>query len=296
MTTRQFLENDQLRLEFESRGAQLVRIYDKEKQQEVLWEGDPAFWGYHAPVLFPFVGKMNGGVYRYQGKQYEIGQHGFARTTDFRLTGKTDTSITYELTESDESMKIYPFAFRFTIIQELKGREISISWHVENPSADEDLWFSVGAHPAFRVPARVGEKKSDYWLSFDGLNNIPYITPDLATGTAAVAKPQVLETEDGYVRLKDHLFDIDTFIFRDYALKQVSLCYPDRSPYVSIRCEGFPFFGIWSKSDAAPFVCLEPWHGCADDTGFTGDLTEKTGIRSLRPNETFETTYQIVIH
>ena len=243
-TETQYLENEYLRLTFEERGGQLTGIYDKENDRELLWEGDPKFWSYHAPVLFPFVGKMFGGVYRYDGKEYEIGQHGFARTSVFRPAGRTEDSISWELADSDASR----------------------------------------------------EKKDQYWLDFHGLNRIPYMTPDKATGTINNRESFELETEDGYLKIRDHLFDIDTYVFRIQTIKQISLCTPDKKPYVTISCAGFPDFGIWSKSDEAPFVCLEPWYGSADNLGFEGELPDKYGILSLEAGKEFTAEYRILIH
>ena len=59
---------------------------------------------------------------------------------------------------------------------------------------------------------------------------------------------------------------------------------------------GFPDFGIWSKSDEAPFVCLEPWYGSADNLGFEGELPDKYGILSLEAGKEFSTEYRILIH
>ena len=52
---KRILENERLCIEVEDKGAELVRLYDKEKKAELLWNGDPAYWGRHAPVLFPKV-------------------------------------------------------------------------------------------------------------------------------------------------------------------------------------------------------------------------------------------------
>ena len=60
------LENERLLIEVEKRGSQLVRIYDKEKQREVLWEGNPEFWGKHSPILFPMIGTCYNNVYRFE--------------------------------------------------------------------------------------------------------------------------------------------------------------------------------------------------------------------------------------
>ena len=50
---KRIIENDFLKVTIDDHGAELVSIYDKEKDREVIWQGDPKFWGRHAPVLFP---------------------------------------------------------------------------------------------------------------------------------------------------------------------------------------------------------------------------------------------------
>lgn len=55
---KRIIENDFLKVTIDDHGAELVSIYDKEKDREVIWQGDPKFWGRHAPVLFPNVGKL----------------------------------------------------------------------------------------------------------------------------------------------------------------------------------------------------------------------------------------------
>ena len=51
------LENEFLYAEISEMGAEVIRIYDKENQRDILWEGDPKYWKRHSPVLFPNVGK-----------------------------------------------------------------------------------------------------------------------------------------------------------------------------------------------------------------------------------------------
>lgn len=52
----------------------------RKKAEKLLWQGDPNFWGRHAPVLFPNVGKHYGNHYRIDGMEYPSKQHGFAVT------------------------------------------------------------------------------------------------------------------------------------------------------------------------------------------------------------------------
>ncbi len=289
------LNNGILQVEIEETGAQLCALTDLVRGRELLWEGDPAFWKYHAPVLFPFVGMMNGKEYRYGGKTYQIGQHGFARERAFTPVSSTGTSAVFALEADDSTRKLYPFEFRFVVTQTLKENALVIEWDVENPSSGQPLYFSVGAHPAFRTPLLAGDQKNECYAYFPGKKELTYILVDLEKVAADTEHKYQMKLEDGYLQLKDHLFDIDTFIFEDGQVEEVSLCGPDRKPYVTVKCPGFPYFGLWTKSDAAPFVCLEPWYGRLDDVGFAGELPEKTGILELGPGGHFHAEYQIIV-
>ena len=78
------LENEKLRVTISDRGAELISVVDKGKDRERLWQADPAVWNRHAPILFPFVGKVISGKYRVNGQEYDMKtQHGFARDLDF---------------------------------------------------------------------------------------------------------------------------------------------------------------------------------------------------------------------
>ena len=76
---------------FSDAGAELVSLKKKghgpetAQEREYIWNADPAFWGRHTPVLFPFVGQVKGKVYRWRGEEYTMGQHGFARDRVFTL-------------------------------------------------------------------------------------------------------------------------------------------------------------------------------------------------------------------
>ena len=287
------LKNEYLEASIEERGAQLCTLKNLKSGQDLLWEGDPAFWGYHAPILFPFVGIMNGKEFRYKGTAYPMKQHGFARELPFSVEQQTETSVTHVLESNAQTKENYPFDFRLAITQTLQDNRLVISWCVENPSAQEPLYFSIGAHPAFRVPLTGTDRKNDCYVFFPGHSSLSYILVDLKEVAADPSNIYTMELDNGYLKLEDHLFDIDTFIFENSQIREVSLCGSDKKPYVTMHCDGFPYFGLWTKSDAAPFVCLEPWFGRIDDKGFCGELPEKTGIVALGPGEVFRASYEI---
>ncbi len=289
------LSNDKISIRVQPMGAQLCSLIRKEDNAQMLWKGDKAFWGYHAPVLFPFVGSFNEQKYRYKGLTYEMGQHGFARQTPFTFVSADENHVTFALTDNNETRKVYPFSFSFEVTHTIEDRSVEVQWHVVNPSQDEPLYFSIGAHPAFNTPPVDGIAKNDCYVRFGGKKELTYIVPDAATKTADTASTALMKLEDGYLKIEDHLFDIDTFIFENGQVEEASLCGPDKRPFITVRCKHFPFFGLWTKSDDAPFVCLEPWFGRLDDKGFEGELPEKTGILCLGPGDEFEVAYSIIV-
>ena len=120
------LENEWLKGSVNDWGAELCSIYDKKAEREVIWTADPAFWNRHAPVLFPFVGKVTGGFYTYDGQKYPMGQHGFARDREFLFVKQDETEICHRLVSDETSKKIYPFDFELEIVHKLEGKCVTV--------------------------------------------------------------------------------------------------------------------------------------------------------------------------
>ena len=66
------LENEKLQVTIFDRGAELTSVVDKRNDRERLWQADPEVWNRHAPILFPFVGKVANGKYRVNGQEYDM--------------------------------------------------------------------------------------------------------------------------------------------------------------------------------------------------------------------------------
>lgn len=286
------LENEQLLVEIASMGAEVTRIYDKMQGNEILWEGNPVFWKRHSPVLFPNVGKTFQNTVRIGGRQYPTSQHGFARDTEFTCVEADSCRVEYMMKSDEETRKIYPYDFTLSIIYYLNGKELAVEWKVENTSS-QAMYFTIGGHPAFRF-AKPEEKKEDYILKFPGKRTLTYVLLDLETGTTMEDQTCELELKQESCGLNEEMFARDALVFDKGQIEEVWICHRDGSPYVGMRCEGFPNFGIWSV-EGAPFVCLEPWVGRCDAYGFTGDISEKPGINGIRPGDIFSKSYKIVV-
>lgn len=287
------LENDQLRVTISDHGAELSGIFDKKNNREVLWNADPTYWKRHAPVLFPYVGRLYNDTSLIGGKTYTSGQHGFARDMEFICTEETGTSVTHLLEATDTTKRAWPYDFQLYITHTLNGRDLTVSWKVINKDS-ETMYFTIGAHPAFNVPVLSDTVQSQYHLTFSGQKELTYCLLDAKLGTALPEQSHTLSLENGTCLIDEHMFDKDALIFDNGQITKAGITLPDGTPYVEISCEGFPNFGIWSAI-GAPFVCLEPWMGRCDNTGYEGELSEKPNINALKPAEVFDKSYMISI-
>src|SRR5580704_15138017 len=95
------LRSDSLSARVNPFGAQLSTLRDR-TGRELLWGGDPAFWSGRAPLLFPIVGSLAGGVYRVAGKTYALPRHGFARGKPFEVINHTADAAVLRLRADDQ--------------------------------------------------------------------------------------------------------------------------------------------------------------------------------------------------
>ena len=286
------LENKKLLVEIAELGAEVTKIYDKEKNTEVLWDGNPKFWKRHSPILFPNVGKTWQNKVLISGEEYPAPSHGFARDSVFACVEHTADLARFLLFSSEKTREVYPFDFKLYVTYKLQGKELNVEWTVENCSQDT-MYFTIGGHPAFKY-ADPSEKKEDYKLKFPGKQEIISSFLDLTTGTTIPGKHYALELQDEMCVLKEELFENDTLILDDNQVDEVWLCHKDGTPYVGVKCEGFPNFGIWSVKDSG-FVCLEPWMGRCDESGFTSEISEKKNVNQVKVGEEFRKNYTIIV-
>ena len=285
------LKNEFMQVEIAASGAELMSVYDLQKQRELLWNGDAAYWKRRSPVLFPNVGKTYGNVMRIGGAIYPTSQHGFARDMDFTLESSGEARAEYLLKSTEATLARYPFPFELRIGYEIAGRSLKVIWKVKNPG-DRDMAFTIGGHPAFCFGP--GEKKQDYKLLFPGMEKLEYLLLDAASGTALCEEARILPLQENCLALSDELFAHDALILDNSQVSEVWLCRKNGERRIGMICPDFPNYGIWSVQ-GAPFVCLEPWQGRCDNCGFEGDWFEKCGVTRLAPSAEFEKSYWVVL-
>ncbi|MDO4333438.1 MAG: aldose 1-epimerase family protein [Eubacteriales bacterium] len=286
------LKNGDLSALFISTGAELKSLKDCKTGREYMWNANPDFWKRTSPVLFPLVGNYKNKEIRHNGHVYSLPQHGFARDMEFELISLTQSEIWFGLSSSPETLRKYPFLFRLEIGYKLEERSLKVIWRVVN-KGKETMYFSIGGHPAFVCPLKKDEKQSDYYLLFDA--NQEVVSRRIGGSGLATDTLVPYALEDGYLRIAEDLFDFDALVIENHQAQKVSLCTPDKKPYVTVSFDA-PLFGVWSvPGKSAPFVCIEPWYGRCDHENFSGTLQDREWGNALDAFQSFETQYSIEI-
>lgn len=282
------IQNEFLSVSISEKGAELNNIYHKHHDLEYLWNADPAFWAKKSPVLFPIVGTLKENRYFFDGKEYELGRHGFARESLFSLWEQMDESVSFSLVSDSDTLKKFPFMFQFIVRYTLKENMLEVSYEITNHS-ETAIYFSVGGHPAFKVPLVDATAYDDYYLEFNVRENAgrwPISTEGLIE-----RQPMPLLDNSNRLALTKSLFSKDALVFKNLSSTQVSLKSDKTLHGLDFDFSGFPYLGIWAAPNAN-FVCIEPWCGIADSIDSSQQLVEKEGINALEVGNLFIRTWK----
>ena len=285
------ISNDKITIQVDSMGAELKSLKDVASGREYMWHADPQYWKRTSPVLFPLVGGLKDGIYRLDGREYPMGQHGFARDMEFQLKSQVASEIWFVLESNEETMQKYPYPFTLELGYELKENTVVVKWIVKNP-AKEEMYFSIGGHPAFLCPIEEGTKQTDYSIRLDAGEKVTASTLDNGLVDGKTVDHCL---DQGMLSVTEHLFDGDALVIEHDQAHSVALVKPDGEAYLTVTFDA-PLFGIWSPpKKQAPFICIEPWYGRCDRADFAGYWTEREWGQTLAPGGTFQTAYTITI-
>ena len=284
------LSRSALEAAVQTRGGELVSL--RRNGKEYIWGGDPAFWSGQNPILFPIVGSLKDGRVDIGGQTFSMSRHGFARHSEFTPVEQGGDFAVLELRESGETLERYPFPFSLRVRHQLLADGFSTAFTVEN-TGPSPLPFCIGAHTAFRCPLREGERFEDYRLVFDRREDAStlLLTPEgLVRGGAEepMLSGGVLPLDYGIFRR------LDTVIFRQLQSGSVSLVHRETGRGVKMDFSQFPIAAFWTKP-GAPFLCLEPWQGCAASDRETGRFQDKPFAVTLAPGEQKTLAYTVTL-
>lgn len=286
------IDNEWVRIALDAKGAELTSIYHKPSQLEYMWNGDPAFWAKHSPVLFPIVGGLKDNTYFYKNRFYQLPRHGFAREKYFSIIKQSGNSITFSLVHNEETLIVYPFEFELNITYTLDKNTVKVIYEVKN-LVNEEMYFSIGGHPAFSVPLADDGFYEDYFLQFDMPENADRwaVSPDGLIEAHSIP----FFKDSSTIPLTKTLFLQDALVFKNLSSNKVSLQNTKSAHGIDFYFQGFPYMGIWAAKKA-DFVCIEPWCGIADSVDTDQQLKNKEGINKLGRGEDFRREWQVSVY
>ncbi|WP_353151389.1 aldose 1-epimerase family protein [Flavobacterium sp.] len=277
------ISNSQLTATINTLGAELISLVKNNKNY--IWQVDEMYWNKTSPILFPIVGRLKNDSYTFNAKTYQLPRHGFARNLEFSFDKKSDSQVIFELNETEETKAMYPFTFKLLVAYTLIGNELVMEYFLRNQS-DEVLPFSIGAHPAFAIEGNF----ENYSLQFNkkDLFETHHLENESFNG-----KTTLVDTINNSIALNYALFEKDALVFKQLNSNEVTLKNKDKT-ILKVNYDHFPYLGIWTKQNA-PFLCIEPWCGLADDINHNGNLEEKEGMNHLPAGEDFLRAIRIEI-
>lgn len=287
------LDNGILQADINEVGAELTSL--KLDGIERIWQGDPAIWARHAPLLFPLIGRLLNQQYELDGEVISAPMHGFCRDRRFEVVSQSATAVTFRTADDAETWKVYPFHFALEVAFSLDGSTV-VKRHTVANRSDREMPFELGGHDAYRTTLMPGEVMSDYAVAFEGCDHLEPFGMD-ANGA--------LELPKGHVALKDGVLEqlpeqlgLDTIVLDNLPVRKVALFSRRSGRRVTIEFEDFPYLAIWTaqKGVTTNYLCLEPWSTLPDGHFMGRKLTDKPGIVRLAPGGektlTFRSTFE----
>lgn len=286
------LSKGRLQATVQTRGGELVSLRNGART-EYIWGGDPAFWSGQNPILFPIVGSLKDGRVDLSGTVCEMPRHGFARRMDFTPVERGDDFMVLELRKSGETMACYPCSFVLQVRHQLLESGFTTAFAVEN-TGGSPMPFCIGAHTAVRCPMYEDERFESYQLVFDRPEDAAslLLTPE---GLIRRNCTEAMLTGERKLDLDYAVFRrLDTIIFQGLRSEGVALLHRETGRGIRLHFSEFPMLAFWTKP-GAPFLCLEPWCGCAALDDETGRFQEKPFAVTLAPGERRTLAYSMTL-
>ena len=277
----------------DSLGAQLITLKDA-SGREHIWQRDPAVWGFCSPLLFPAIGNSRNNRTKFDGEWYELAKHGFCRTSEFGAEQVSDCEVRFTLRANKETKVHYPYEFVLTLTYRLENGTLSMTYQVENPM-NHEICYCIGAHPGFLCPMEDGAVFEDYQLEFEKKESIFSVLYDLEKLEFDPARHGTITLEnESIIPLCYDLFDQDAVYFEKTASHVVRLINRNSGHGVEVAYPDFSGIGFWTPNGKhAPFLCIEPWNGCAIRMDEDDEFIHKYQVQRLAAHTA--RSYQLMI-
>lgn len=286
------IENEAVKITVADLGAELMSLVLKKDNTEYLWQGDEKYWAGRATNLFPICGRLTDGKYTYQGREYEMVLHGFAKKSVFSVVEQKKDSIVFSLRANEDTLKIYPFDFELFITYTLCANTLRESFRVVNHGL-ERMFFALGGHPGFSLPLEEGCRFEDYFIEFAEEAPAKELVMEACYTTDETVPARLKEGTK--IELSHEMFDNDAIFLQDMA-KRAVLKAKNGQKSVTLYYPDMKYLGLWHKPQTtAPYVCIEPWLSVPAYYQKIDDLETKRDMLPLGAGEHYETYIEITL-
>ncbi|WP_373525017.1 aldose epimerase [Nostoc sp.] len=206
------------------------------------------------PILFPICGNLPDNVYTYNGQQYILKQHGFARELPWEATeSKTEdkASLTVVLNSNEQTKAVYPFDFQLAFTYELQGNTLEVRQEYKNLSSTP-MPFSAGFHPYFLC----GDKSQ--------------LKVNIPSGQYQDNKTKKTQSFDGNFDFNQDEID---FVFGQLTSRSASVIDNSRKLELHLDYDDFSTWLVFWTVKGKEFYCLEPWSATRNSLNTGENLT-----------------------
>lgn len=290
-----FLENDFLKIEVTTKGGSFTSIFDKTKNEELLYQINKDSWQGQDIFIFPFIARLKDGYYLNLNKKYELKNHGLIRYMEGVIESLSKDKLTITFESNEETLARYPFKFKASITYQIIQKTIEISYKILNLNENE-MPFMLGAHPAFRLPGKLLDNEFNIdgnYLIFNNKENISRIRQDDSFSFCIDEEPDFIK--GSRLDLSKKLFSkIDTIILKADDFNQVLLNKTNGSK-LNIKIGNAPYVALWSDGLKGDLICIEPWFGLPDYLEPEREIIKKKAINILESYKSFNYKYIIEV-
>lgn len=284
------LKNTHILVDVNPKGAEISQLRNLYATREVLWQVDLNYWNRTAPLLFPIVGKLRNDEYSFEGKNYQMKQHGFARDAEFDILEKTETTVHMRLVSNEDTRLQFPFDFQLDVKYFIENNKLKAENIIAN-TGEKTLPFSFGAHPGFSIQLPTETCSIVVHRQGKELEKTEVMQRHIIENGLYTGEKEPVTLINGEILLNESYFRQDAIVFKNEGITGMSLV-QNNELIARLDAPTAPYWGIWKKQ-GAPFVCIEPWWGIADHLNSNSLLSEKEGIHWLAKNEVYSINYTL---
>ena len=286
------MENEYLRVQIESFGATLDSVFDKQKNMQLLWQGDSKSWTGKDKFIFPFVGRLKDGYYINEEQKFDMDIHGLCPYNEFDIIENTNCKIVLQFNYNKETLQIYPFKFQAIASFQLINNCINIDYKIVNLDS-KVMYFGIGGHPAFQLDSIESDSGTDIsgnkilfdkeykWDRYQGDESNVYIDKLLPYG------------KFDQIDLNKSLFQKDAIILKN-ACKTVTIIRKN-GVSIEVNVENIPILALWTHKQFGSYICIEPWWSLPDYANASKELSTKKSLMTLKSQEEQSFSFSIKV-